>query len=114
MSRIAPIGGSFFKTNAYRNPALLRLAAECPRCMGCGRHNDGSVVAAHSNSARDGKGRSLKAHDYRIAFLCTYPCHHEIDQGSKLSREERTSFWEEAHRETIGWLFESGHLEVLK
>lgn len=101
------------KVGMYRNPALLRLAKDCPRCMGCGRRNDGTVVSAHSNSYRDGKARSLKAHDYRIAFLC-HGCHHEIDQGSKMSREERTTFWEDAHRETIGWLFESGHLVVVK
>lgn len=91
---------------------MLRLAKDCPRCMGCGRHNDGTVVAAHSNQARDGKGRSLKAHDYRIAFL-DYDCHADLDQRRNMSREERQQFWEDAHRATIAWLFESGHLEVV-
>lgn len=95
----------------YRNPSLLRLAKLAPRCMGCQGRNDGSVVSAHSNQYRDGKGRSLKAHDFRIAFLCQ-PCHHEVDQGHRMSREEREAFWEAAHRATIGWMFESGHLVV--
>ena len=64
-------------------------------------------MAAHSNQLRDGKGRGIKAHDYRIAALC-YVCHSEIDQGSKLSKAERIEAWEEAHRRTIGWLFEQG------
>ena len=51
----------------------------------------------------------IKAHDFRIAALCS-ACHHELDQGVKLSRQERLELWEEAHRRTIGWLFESGYL----
>jgi hypothetical protein len=62
-------------------------------------------VAAHSNQLRDGKGRSIKAHDYRIASLC-YRCHSELDQGAKMSKQERLEMWEEAHRKTIGLLFE--------
>jgi hypothetical protein len=48
----------------------------------------------------------MKAHDYRIAALC-YTCHMELDQGSKLSKQERVNMWEEAHRRTVGWLFEN-------
>ena len=29
-----------------------------------------------------------------------------------MSKEERTEFFEAAHRKTIGWLFENGYLEV--
>jgi len=68
------------------------------------------VVAAHSNQLRDGKGRSIKAHDYRIAALC-YTCHADIDQG-RMSREDKQDLWEMAHRKTVGWLFENEHLEV--
>lgn len=95
----------------YRNPALLRLARLAPRCMNpqCAAPNRGDVVAAHSNQLRDGKGRGLKAHDYRIAFLCS-ACHHAIDQGARLSRSERVELWEDAHRATIGWLFDNGFL----
>jgi hypothetical protein len=87
----------------YRNKKLLELAREVP-CQNCGI-SDGTVVAAHSNQMRDGKGRSLKADDYRIASLC-YRCHYKIDQGHQLSREERLELWEEAHRKTIGQMFE--------
>jgi hypothetical protein len=38
--------------------------------------------------------------------------HNMIDSGKELSREERIVLWEEAHRKTISWLFENGHLEV--
>ena len=93
----------------YRNKKLLEVVRESP-CQGCNAKN-GTVVAAHSNQLRDGKGRGLKAHDYRIAAMC-YQCHMELDQGAGLTKEARVNMWDEAHRRTIGWLFESGYLEV--
>ena len=92
----------------YRNKKLLEVVRESP-CQLCGAE-DGTVVAAHSNQLRDGKGRSIKAHDYRIAALC-YTCHADIDQG-RMSREDKQDLWEMAHRKTVGWLFENKHLEV--
>jgi hypothetical protein len=93
----------------YRNQKLLEAVRESP-CQHCGRQ-DGTVVAAHSNQSRDGKGRSLKANDYRIAALC-FTCHAELDQGHKLSREERLNMWEAAHRATVGWLFDSDLIDM--
>ena len=77
--------------------------------MVCGVR-DGTVCAAHSNQLRDGKGRSIKAHDYRIAAMC-FRCHFLCDQGKDLSKEERLAMWEDAHRATVGWLFEQGILK---
>jgi hypothetical protein len=54
----------------------------------------------------------LKAHDYRIAALC-YHCHIEIDQGISMSREMRLNAWDEAHRKTVGWLFENNLIGLL-
>jgi hypothetical protein len=97
------------KEEMYRNPNLLKSVRDFP-CQHCGVDN-GTIVAAHSNQLRDGKGRSLKAHDFRIAALC-YNCHAELDQGNKMSKEERINMWEEAHRKTIGLLFQKGCLNV--
>ena len=93
----------------YRDRKLLDVIRQSP-CQTCGRE-DGTIVAAHSNQLRDGKGRGIKAHDYRIAALC-HACHSEIDQGAKLSKAERIEAWEEAHRRTIGWLFENNHIKT--
>ena len=93
----------------YRNKQLLKLISSFP-CQACGIE-DGTVVAAHSNQMRDGKSISMKSNDYRIAAMC-YKCHSNLDQGSKLTREERVDMWEDAHRKTIGWLSEKEHLEV--
>lgn len=95
----------------YRSKKLLEALRESPHCLCCGRHNDGTVVAAHSNQLRDGKGKGIKAHDFRVAALC-YSCHTELDQGTKLSKQERVDMWEEAHRATIGWLFLDGRIKV--
>jgi hypothetical protein len=93
----------------YRNKKLLEYARRLP-CQHCGA-DDGTVVAAHSNQLRDGKGRGLKASDYRIASLC-YSCHSEIDQGKKLDKSERVSMFEDAHRSTIGEFFERGYIDA--
>ena len=94
----------------YRNKRLLEIARNFP-CQHCGI-DDGTVVAAHSNQLRDGKGKGIKASDYRIASLC-FKCHAELDQGKNLSKQERLEMWEEAHRKTIALLFDNGHLQVI-
>jgi len=48
----------------------------------------------------------------RIASLC-YRCHHELDAGNKLSKQERQELWEDAHRKTIGWLFINDHIKII-
>ena len=93
----------------YRNKKLLEMARQSP-CQHCGM-NDSSTIAAHSNQLRDGKGRGIKAHDFRVAYLC-FTCHYNLDQGNKLNKQERIEMWDEAHRKTIGWLFENDYLEV--
>jgi len=93
----------------YRNPKLLKLAQFSP-CQVCGIQ-DNTIVAAHSNQLRDGKGRGLKAHDYRIAYLC-HKCHWVIDQSPELNKQSKFEMWDEAHRSTIGWLFENGYINV--
>jgi hypothetical protein len=37
-----------------------------------------------------------------------------LDYGAKLTKEQRVEMWESSHRNTVGWLFENGHLEVVK
>ncbi len=93
----------------YRNEKLLIACRDLPCCR-CGTQ-DGTVCAAHSNQQRDGKGKGIKAHDFRIAALC-HKCHMELDQGKNLTKEERLEEWEAAHRITIGLLFKTGKIMV--
>lgn len=92
----------------YRNAKLLIAVRQLP-CQWCGA-DDGTVCAAHSNQLKDGKGRGLKAHDYRIAALC-HTCHSSLDQG-RLNRQEREEMFEYSHRATIGELFARGIVTV--
>ena len=96
----------------YRNQKLLEIIRDCPYCLYCGNDNDGTVCAAHSNQLRDGKGKGLKAHDFRVAALC-HSCHHDLDQGVDMSKQDRVECWETAHRATIAWLFLSGHIKIV-
>lgn len=85
--------------------AVASLPCTRPGCPG----GCGPVQVAHSNALRDGKGRGLKAYPWRVAALGA-ACHHEIDQGKTLTKDERREQWDEAHRTTIGLLFERGLL----
>jgi hypothetical protein len=93
----------------YRNEKLLKSVRNLP-CQLCGIE-DGTVVAAHSNQLRHGKGRGIKASDWAIAALC-FKCHAEIDQGSKLNKSERVENWQSAFEKTIAELFERGIINV--
>jgi len=90
----------------YRSKKILEGARDSPICFGCGIPNNGTVVAAHSNQSRDGKGYGIKSHDFRVAYLC-FNCHNLVDAGRE-DRAESIALWEEAHRGTIGYLFLSG------
>lgn len=93
----------------YRNAKLLGLAKEAPYCFHCRRPNDGTIVAAHANDGMMGKGMRLKAADVP-AYLC-YSCHHEIDNGSSMSRELCLNIWYRAAVLSMRWALEN-HPEV--
>lgn len=95
------------KQKNYRNRDLLNLARESPRCMGCLRPNDGTVVAAHANWE---KGTGLKSSDLP-AYLCD-ECHYEVDNGKKWTKEQRQLYWSRAFFRTMEWLFSMRHLVV--
>ncbi len=85
----------FQKHTYIRSPKLLRAVAELS-CQCCGHPNS---QAAHSNWT-GGKGQGVKADDNHIAALCL-KCHWEIDQGNKMTKEERKEKWLAAHRRTV-------------
>jgi len=88
----------------FRSKPLLRAVASLP-CQLCGKEDE--TQAAHANWSEYGKGMALKAHDCYVAALCV-GCHAGIDQGSKLSYQERKELWEAAWRKTMLVLFEEG------
>jgi hypothetical protein len=36
----------------------------------------------------------------------------DLDQGKDLSKAEREELWENAHRKTIGWLFDNEKITI--
>jgi hypothetical protein len=85
------------KFRYVRSKKLLEACREIT-CQLCGAQ-DGTVVAAHSNQAKHGKGRGIKASDEFVAALC-FRCHHEIDQGASMRKEARQDAWDLAHEKT--------------
>ncbi len=91
----------------FRSKRLLESARgqHCTlRIPGVCNGNPETTVAAHSNQLVHGKGMGLKAHDCFAAWACS-SCHTEIDQGSKLSRQEKDEYWQEGFERTILQMF---------
>jgi hypothetical protein len=86
-----------FPKHVYiRDKTLLKRVAQLD-CQHCGSGE--MVQAAHSNWG-GGKGRGIKADDNLVAALCL-KCHWEVDQGAKLSKQQRQQMWQNAHEKTI-------------
>lgn len=56
----------------------LTQSAKHESCVSCGA-DDGTIVWAHSNEQKHGKGMGIKAHDLFGAFLC-HRCHEKYDR----------------------------------
>ena len=85
---------SYPKSTYKRSKTFLRAVAEL-ECQNCGAYPS---QAAHSNW--HGKGMALKASDDLVAALCLR-CHWEVDQGNKLTKDERKALWLKAYRKTM-------------
>lgn len=55
-----------------------------------------TIVPAHSNQSKHGKGIGLKANDKYTVPAC-YACHAQIDQGGLFSRDEKFEIWNTAY-----------------
>jgi hypothetical protein len=92
------------KHKYFRSPKLMKLYRVIA-CQNCGTE-DGTVCGAHANWGF-GKGMAVKADDTKCASLC-FSCHSMLDQGSKLTKEERQDLWNKAHKKTINELKSQG------
>ena len=74
-----------------RSPKRLAEIRKLP-CVRCGNPNS---QAAHSNSAKHGKGRSIKASDDFTVPLC-HSCHFQFDTfqlGNRVESEAMFDRW---------------------
>ncbi|WP_180048681.1 hypothetical protein [Acinetobacter sp. YH12144] len=72
-----------------RSPKRLAEIRKLP-CVRCGNPDS---QAAHSNSAKHGKGRSIKASDEYTVPLC-FKCHAAFDRFELGSRAESEAMFE--------------------
>lgn len=92
------------KQTIYRNQALSKAICELQWCARCGKLTD--VTHCHSNRAKFGKGKSIKASDAAQSALCN-DCHMWLDQG-KASREEKHNAEDAAIVDTYLMLIREG------
>lgn len=72
------------KSKPLRSRKWLAAVGSIDECVLCGRWG---TQVAHRN---EGKGMGQKVDDSLTAAICP-SCHHEIDNGTKLTREQRRS-----------------------
>ena len=72
-----------------RSPKRLAEIRKLP-CVRCGNPNS---QAAHSNSAKHGKGRGIKASDAFVIPLC-FKCHAAFDRFELGNRAESEAMFE--------------------
>jgi hypothetical protein len=104
---MAPVAGQaqpIAKFDYIRSRPLLDAIKALP-CQHCGAA--GPSDPAHSNQATHGKGKGIKASDVFAAALCRHH-HNEIDQGSRLTQDERVALWPAAWRKTVRELLRRG------
>ncbi|NCH41212.1 hypothetical protein EHI94_01970 [Cronobacter sakazakii] len=76
-------------TSIYQSVKWLAAVRQIECCVLCNRWG---VQAAHRN---EGKGTGFKVDDSLTAALCV-DCHHTIDNGRELTREERRALMDRA------------------
>jgi hypothetical protein len=90
-----------------RSSTWIRAVQSLEYCVLCGVYG---VQAAHRN---EGKGKSQRNSDALTAALCV-TCHHEIDNGKALTKEERRARLDRAIVLTLRELFQRDLVRAVK
>jgi hypothetical protein len=53
----------------------------------------------------------IKVSDALVCSLC-YVCHHELDNGKTLTKDERRDMWNRAYKKTMQEFFERGWIKL--
>jgi predicted outer membrane repeat protein len=95
-------GTTRMRPRSKRNSDPRPLTGEAALCKGqpCYLRIDCCTGMAHdpchSNQAKHGKGGAIKAHDKFTVPGCR-PCHNELDQGKRFTKEEKFGIWDAAY-----------------
>ena len=96
----------------FRSRALLSLCYEFDCLLQIeGVCTGGTGEPCHANWPEHGKGMGMKAHDCYAVPGCR-ACHMALDQGSKLSGEQRKDIWHRAFWKFLAMLWNRGMLRV--
>jgi hypothetical protein len=96
---------NFFKKPPMRNKKWLSAVHEIECCVLCGAYG---VQAAHRNES---KGLGQKTSDHLVAALCIN-CHNEIDNGNRLTLDDRRAMMDRAIVLTFDQLVRLGLIGV--
>lgn len=98
----------------YRNRKLLDLAHDVNECQlqipgVCEGYSAHGCEPAHANNWLPvfGKGAARKAHDCFAVPSC-HRCHGELDQGKRLTAEEKQFYWTVGFFRTVLLYFRNG------
>lgn len=89
----------------YRDRKWLAAVGSIDECVMCGGWG---TQVAHRN---EGKGMGMKAPDCWTSALCQ-ECHHQIDNGRDLTKQQRKARIDEAVLRTLLILVEQGRVKV--
>lgn len=94
------------KENYYRDRNLLAMAKGemcLMRVPNVCRIDPATTVSAHSNMAKHGKGKGIKAHDAYSVWACAR-CHTWLDQSYSATKEQKDAAFNVGHnRQIVAW-----------
>lgn len=86
----------------------LTDSAKYESCVSCGA-DDETIVWAHSNLLRHGKGTAIKAHDLFGAYLCHF-CHNLYDVEWAGPPEEKEEYFLEQWEKSMIIACDKGYI----
>lgn len=97
----------------YRNKNL-KQSAKHESCVSCGA-DDGTIVWAHSNMQKHGKGMGIKAHDLFGCYLC-HRCHLDFDRTplemfQKVYKQHKSLWFNEMWEKSMIIACKKGYLK---
>ena len=102
--------------NMYRDRKLLDLAHGITECQlripeVCEFSTPNGCEPAHSNQLFHGKGTGMKCHDVYHVAACR-SCHVELDNGKRLTKQQRVDYWNDGFARTMLEYFKQGLVGV--